>query len=111
MFLRQILNGFKGLHEMNMMHRDFKLANILLRTDKICKIGDLGFAKRMQEGALTQSILGTYITMAPQVIQGKPYGLGADIWSIGVVFYQMIFGEYPYKAHNQKLLLKSIKTK
>ena len=47
MFLRQILNGFKGLHEMNMMHRDFKLANILLRTDKICKIGDLGFAKRM----------------------------------------------------------------
>lgn len=47
MFLRQILNGFKGLHELNMMHRDFKLANILLNTNKICKIADLGFAKKL----------------------------------------------------------------
>lgn len=47
MYLRQILNGFKGLHELKTMHRDFKLSNILLTKDKICKIADLGFAKTL----------------------------------------------------------------
>lgn len=46
-FLKQILNGFKGLHEIGAMHRDFKLANLLLH-DRICKIADLGFAKQMK---------------------------------------------------------------
>lgn len=45
-FLKQILNGFKGLHEVGAMHRDFKLANVLLHNG-ICKIADLGFAKQM----------------------------------------------------------------
>lgn len=49
--------------------------------------------------------------MAPEVIKGKPYGLSADIWSIGVVLYQMIFGDYPFNGQNEKLLLKSIQTK
>lgn len=45
-FLKQILNGFKGLHEVKAMHRDFKLANLLLH-NKIIKIADLGFAKQL----------------------------------------------------------------
>lgn len=45
-FLKQIINGFKGLHEVNAMHRDFKVANVLLH-DGICKIADLGFAKQL----------------------------------------------------------------
>lgn len=45
-FLKQIINGFKGLHEVKAMHRDFKLANVLLH-EGVCKIADLGFAKQM----------------------------------------------------------------
>ena len=52
MFLNQILNGFKGLHEINAMHRDLKLANILLK-DNTCKIADLGFGKQMDSSGLT----------------------------------------------------------
>ena len=101
MFLKQILNGFKGLHEQSVMHRDFKLANILLH-DRICKIADLGFAKMMKETDLTQTVLGTGLTMAPEVLKGMPYGLKADIWSIGVVFYQLLTGKYPYSGPNYK---------
>ncbi len=46
-FLKQIINGFRGLHQVNAMHRDFKLANILLHNNA-CKIADLGFAKQMK---------------------------------------------------------------
>lgn len=63
-YLKQILNGFKGLHEEGAMHRDFKLANLLLH-DRVCKIADLGFAKQMKDQDLTDTILGTQITMAP----------------------------------------------
>lgn len=62
--MKQILNGFKGLHEVNAMHRDFKVANVLLHQG-ICKIADLGFAKQMVEKSVTKTILGTSLTMAP----------------------------------------------
>jgi serine/threonine protein kinase len=63
-FLKQILNGFKGLHEVDAMHRDFKAANVLFQNG-ILKIADLGFAKQLKEQALTHTILGTGLTMAP----------------------------------------------
>ena len=47
MYLKQIINGFKGLHDLGVMHRDFKLANLLINNN-LCKIADLGFAKKMK---------------------------------------------------------------
>ena len=49
---------------------------------------------------MTNTILGTTVTMAPEMLEGKPYSFEADIWSIGIVFYQMLFGKYPYKGKN-----------
>ena len=66
-FLKQIINGFKGLHAVKAMHRDFKTANVLLHNG-VCKIADLGFA-RVLEGSSAQSYLGTPLTMAPEVLQ------------------------------------------
>jgi serine/threonine protein kinase len=61
------------------------------------KIADLGFAKMLtHEGGITDTCLGTSVTMAPEVHLGQQYGLKADIWSLGVVYYQLIFGRYPY---------------
>lgn len=94
-FLKQIINGFQGLHSVDAMHRDFKLANILIH-DGVCKIADLGFAKQMSKQSLTKTFLGTSMTMAPEVLEEKPYGREADIWSVGVVFYQLLYGKFPY---------------
>lgn len=96
------------------MHRDFKTANVLLHNG-ICKIADLGFAKQVSvkegmEKQLAGTVLGTSLTMAPEVLGEKPYSFKADIWSIGVVYYQMLFGKYPYVASNDYDLLKKLKT-
>lgn len=90
------------------MHRDFKAANVLLQNG-ICKIADLGFAKQVKEESMTTTVLGTGLTMAPEVHQEKAYGRKADIWSVGVVFYQLIYGEYPFKGHSDHDILLSIK--
>lgn len=55
------------------MHRDFKVANVLLH-NSVCKIADLGFAKQMESKSLAKTILGTSLTMAPEVLEEKPYG-------------------------------------
>ena len=65
------------------------------------KIADLGFAKMLSgKDGVTSTMLGTSLTMAPEVHEGKAYGLKADIWSLGIVYYQMIFGDYPYRAND-----------
>ena len=90
------------------MHRDFKSANVLLH-DGQCKIADLGFSRILKQNNLAKTVLGTSMTMAPQVLLEQPYGYEADIWSIGVVFYQMLYGKYPFEAKNDMALLKTQK--
>lgn len=63
MYLKHMLNGFQGLHSVGAMHRDFKLANVLLHNG-VAKIADLGFAKQMVKD-FTRTVLGTSLTMAP----------------------------------------------
>lgn len=77
------------------MHRDFKLANVLLHQGN-CKIADLGFAKQMEKKKTTGTILGTSLTMAPELLRELKYGMEADIWSIGVVYYQLLYNKYPF---------------
>lgn len=64
----------------------------------IYKIVDLGFAKMLPPDAvIVGTVLGTIITMAPEVMRREKYGLKADIWSIGVILYEMIYGRLPYE--------------
>ena len=91
------------------MHRDFKTANILLHNG-VAKIADLGFSKIMKDTKITNTILGTSVTMAPELLENKPYGIKCDVWSVGVVYYQFLIGEYPYNAYNDHEILKKIKS-
>lgn len=93
-FLMQMMSGFQELHKQSVMHRDVKLANMFLDNDVVI-IGDFGFCKVAN---VTETILGTPSTMAPEVIsQDSVYTNKADLWSIGVCFYEMIFGKLPFR--------------
>jgi len=65
----------------------------------------------MKDQDLTDTILGTQMTMAPEVLERRPYGINADIWSLGIVFYYMLTGKYPYNGLNSNEILKNIKSK
>ena len=109
--LAQIANGFRELRKYKIMHRDFKLANILVH-DEVLKIGDFGLAKRGHEVAKT--IVGTYMTMAPELLCSdgqNTYTGKADLWSVGFVYYQMLFGKPPFFGLSPNEIFMDIRSK
>lgn len=92
-----------------MIHRDVKLENIFLH-GKMVVIGDFGFAVK---GAKNNVKLGTPQTMAPEILTEKEidYDSKVDLWSIGVIFYQLLFGVYPFVGVSYKEILREIKKK
>lgn len=109
-YLLQIFNAFKTLTKDNIMHRDFKLANILKHNGTI-KVADFGFAKLLGEEGTAATMLGSPLNMAPEVLDGAVYNNKADIWSVGTVFYELLFGRPPFMATNIVELKRNVKTK
>lgn len=93
------------------VHRDLKPANILIH-EGVYKIGDFGFAKYVDNfsNEMLKSCVGSPIYMAPQVLERLPYTTKCDIWSIGVMFFEMLFGCPPWKARDEKELTSKIKS-
>ena len=79
------------------MHRDLKPSNILLN-DGVIKVADFGFCKSLLGPQdLTKTMVGSPIYMAPEILKGQNYSIKADIWSMGVVLFEMLFGYCPYE--------------
>ena len=109
-YLQQLMNGFIELHRHNIMHRDFKPANVFLHNDQAI-IGDFGFAKRGME--LTKSKLGTPMTTAPEIQttdHSEYYTNKVDLWSLGITFYFMLYGDYPWKVTTKPQLFEKFRT-
>ena len=96
-FLKQVAMGFAELHKGNVMHRDFKTDNLFMHESTVI-IADLGFAKAGK--TMTTTGCGTPIYMAPEVAEGKAYNSLVDMWSIGVTFYEMLFGGFPFNGND-----------
>lgn len=108
--MRQLLSGFNELVREKIIHRDLKPANILVN-EGIYKIGDFGFAKYVDNfgSQMLKSCVGSPIYMAPQILERTQYTTKCDIWSLGIIFYEMIHGYPPWKARDETELLRSIK--
>lgn len=88
------------------MHRDLKPENILLNND-VLKVADFGFCKNLEGPSdIAQTMLGSPIYMAPEVIKGEPYTMKADIWSLGVVLYEMLYGICPFNSSSIAKLIQ-----
>ena len=105
--LIQLLNGLKSLHELNILHRDLKSANVFLFKGGIVKLGDLNVSKITREGmGYTQT--GTPYYASPEVWKDKPYDSKSDIWSLGCVIYEMCALNPPFRAQNMEELFKKV---
>ena len=96
-YTKQILHGLEYLHFNNIMHRDIKAANILLRGDGSCALADFGSSKKIMEQAQEKnSFCGTPYWMAPEVVKQSGYSRFSDIWSLGCTVYELLFKKPPW---------------
>ena len=113
----QLNNAFKKMSQHHILHRDLKLGNVLIKftddskTHFIPKLSDYGFSKELNNynyAACTH--LGTPATMAPEIMMNRPYDEKSDLWSVGVMMYQLYYREVPVEGNSENEILKKIQT-
>uniref|UniRef100_A0A8C1M8Y8 Mitogen-activated protein kinase kinase kinase n=1 Tax=Cyprinus carpio TaxID=7962 RepID=A0A8C1M8Y8_CYPCA len=92
-----IASGMNYLHLHKIIHRDLKSPNVLVTQSDNVKISDFGTSKELSDKSTKMSFAGTVAWMAPEVIRNEPVSEKVDIWSFGVVLWELLTGEIPYK--------------
>jgi len=99
--MEQVCSALDFAHQHNVVHRDIKPANLMLTSDDVVKITDFGTAKILQFGtAQTAHVMGTPSYMSPEQVKGKPVDGRSDIFSLGVILYELMTGEKPFPGQN-----------
>ncbi|SCV00747.1 LANO_0F08394g1_1 [Lachancea nothofagi CBS 11611] len=129
-YLQQLSSALMFLRSKNLVHRDIKPQNLLISTPLInyhdaetfhkmgfvgiynlpvLKIADFGFARFLPNTSLAETLCGSPLYMAPEILNYQKYNAKADLWSVGTVLYEMCCGRPPFKASNHLELFKKIK--
>ena len=106
----QTAQGLKAAHQKEIVHRDIKPANLMLIEEDLVKIMDFGLAQLAEQSRLTKTatFLGTPAYMSPEQAQRLPTDRRTDIWSLGVVIFEMVTGCLPFEGERQEAVLYAI---
>ncbi len=112
-FIYQLTSALQYLRKLRISHRDLKPHNLLVCDRSILKISDFGLAKEYSETDLDENLKQTYcgspMYMSPEILNYNSYDTKSDLWSIGIIIYEMLTGKLPYKVKNLNQLMKSSK--
>ena len=106
----QVAEGLEEAHKNGIIHRDIKPGNIMLTDNGTAKVMDFGLAKVLGGSLITKEAktMGTVAYMSPEQARGEPVDQRTDIWSLGVVFYEMLSGELPFRGDQEASILYSV---
>ena len=100
-YFTQICLALKHIHEKKIIHRDLKSGNVFLMKSGLVKLGDFGIAKGFQNTMdKAKTMVGTPYYLSPEIIENKPYDAKSDIWSLGVLLYEMMTFKMPFNANS-----------
>uniref|UniRef100_A0A1A9WVH6 Serine/threonine-protein kinase ULK3 n=1 Tax=Glossina brevipalpis TaxID=37001 RepID=A0A1A9WVH6_9MUSC len=113
-FLRQLATAVQYMRSNDICHFDLKPQNLLLTRNQgntvSLKIADFGFAQHLKLGEMNQQLKGSPLYMAPEIVRKHQYDAKADLWSIGVILYECLFGRAPYTSKTIEELLSRIRS-